>query len=159
MFLKPKFSVYSTERVQKAIEFYFLIIMFQLEISNDSQQSSLTEDQGLHPVRLVKEILDNQEILSKHRGNEEDKLKETWSYKLGSPEVVTKLVDISDRLSNIIERKETLLETLRNPIAENSIPWKKEKQIDLVQTINYLVSFKVYIAWKYFGDFHSTVAA
>ena len=106
----------------------------------------------MHPVRLVKEILDNQEILSKHRGNEEDKLKETWSYKLGSPEVVTKLVDISDRLSNIIERKETLLETLRNPIAENSIPWKKEKQIDLVQTINYLVSFKVYIAWKYFGD-------
>lgn len=110
----------------------------KLEISNDLQQSSLTEDQGLHPVRLVKEILDNQEILSKHRGNEEDKLKETWSYKLGSPEVVTKLVDISDRLSNIIERKETLLETLRNPIAENSIPWKKEKQIDLVQTINYL---------------------
>jgi len=110
----------------------------KLEISNDLQQSSLTEDQGLHPVRLVKEILDNQEILSKHRSNEEDKLKETWSYKLGSPEVVTKLVDISDRLSNIIERKETLLETLRNPIAENSIPWKKEKQIDLVQTINYL---------------------
>jgi len=110
----------------------------KLEISNDLQQSSLTEDQGLHPVRLVKEILDNQEILSKHRGNEEDKLQETWSYKLGSPEVVTKLVDISDRLSNIIERKETLLETLRNPIAENSIPWKKEKQIDLVQTINYL---------------------
>ena len=127
--------------------------MLQLEISNDLQQSSLTEDQGLHPVRLVKEILYNQEILSKHRGNEEDKLQETWSYKLGSPEVVTKLVDISDRLSNIIERKETLLETLRNPIAENSIPWKKEKQIDLVQTINYLVSFKVYIACKYFGDF------
>merc|ERR1712214_39507 len=76
------------------------------EISNDLQQSSLTEDQGLHPVRLVKEILDNQEILSKHRGNEEDTLKEVWSYKLGSPEVVTKLVDISDRLSNIIERKE-----------------------------------------------------
>ena len=99
-----------------------------------------TEENNLNPVKLVKEILDNQEILSKHKNNEECKLKENWSYSLGSQDVITKVVDVSTRLSNVIENKENILETLRNPIADNSIPWTKERQSDLVQSFNYLVS-------------------
>ena len=99
-----------------------------------------TEENNLNPVKLVKEILDNQEILSKHKNNEECKLKENWSYSLGSQDVITKVVDVSTRLSNVIENKENILETLRNPIADNSIPWTKERQSDLVESFNYLVS-------------------
>ena len=88
----------------------------------------------------MREILDNQEILSKHKNNEECKLKENWSYSLGSEAVITKVVDVSTRLSNVIENKENILETLRNPIADNSIPWTKERQGDLVESFNYLVS-------------------
>ena len=91
-------------------------------------------------MKLVKEILDNQEILSKHKNNEECKLKENWSYSLGSQDVITKVVEVSTRLSNVIENKENILETLRNPIADNSIPWTKERQSDLVESFNYLVS-------------------
>ena len=91
-------------------------------------------------MKLVKEILDNQEILSKHTNNEECKLKENWSYSLGSHDVITKVVEVSTRLSNVIENKENILETLRNPIADNSIPWTKERQSDLVESFNYLVS-------------------
>ena len=99
-----------------------------------------TEENNLNPVKLVKEILDNQEILSKHKNNEECKLKENWSYSLGSQDVITKVVEVSTRLSNVIENKENILETLRNPIADNSIPWTKERQSDLVESFNYLVS-------------------
>ena len=99
-----------------------------------------TEENNLNPVKLVKEILDNQEILSKHKNNEECKLKENWSYSLGSQDVITKVVDVTTRLSNVIENKENILETLRNPIADNSIPWTKERQSDLVESFNYLVS-------------------
>ena len=111
---------------------------------NDGDEILNSKVEDLHPVKLVKEILDNKEILSKRKGNEESKIIEKWSYTLGSPEVVNRLIDVSNRLSNVIENKENILETLRNPIAENSIPWTKERQSDLVNTFTYLVSIKCY---------------
>ena len=111
---------------------------------NDGDEILNSKVEDLHPVKLVKEILDNQEILSKRKGNEESKIIEKWSYTLGSPEVVNRLIDVSNRLSSVIENKENILETLRNPIAENSIPWTKERQSDLVNSFTYLVSIKCY---------------
>jgi len=105
---------------------------------NDGDEILNSKVEDLHPVKLVKEILDNQEILSKRKGNEESKIIEKWSYTLGSPEVVNRLIDVSNRLSSVIENKENILETLRNPIAENSIPWTKERQSDLVNSFTYL---------------------
>ena len=105
----------------------------------------------------MREILDNQEILSKHKNNEECKLKEKWSYSLGSQDVITKVVDVSTRLSNVIENKENILETLRNPIADNSIPWTKERQGDLVESFNYLVSNSLTINCVVVGSILATV--
>ena len=108
-------------------------------------------------MKLVKEILDHQEILSKHKNNEECKLKENWSYSLGSQDVITKVVDVSTRLSNVIENKENILETLRNPIADNSIPWTKERQGDLVESFNYLVSDSLIINFVIVASVPSTL--
>lgn len=110
------------------------------ETLNSKVESSaiLESSKIVNPVKLVKEILDNQELLSTHKGNEENKLRAKWSYTLGSPEVVNRLIDVSNRLSGEIENKENILETLRNPIAENSIPWTKERKSDLVDTFTYL---------------------
>ena len=85
--------------------------------------------------------MDSQEILSKYKAKEEEKqLKEEWSYPLGDPEVVSRLFDISNRLSKIVFEKEVVLETLRHPIAENSIPWRRDRQVDLVDSFKNLVS-------------------
>ena len=111
------------------------------KLNSKVESSAILESSKIvNPVKLVKEILDNQELLSTHKGNEENKLRAKWSYTLGSPEVVNRLIDVSNRLSGEIENKENILETLRNPIAENSIPWTKERKSDLVDTFTYLVS-------------------
>ena len=82
-----------------------------------------------------------QEILSKYKAKEEEnQLKKEWSYPLGDPKVVSRLADISNRLTKIVDEKEVVLETLRHPIAENSIPWRRDRQSDLVNSFKYLVS-------------------
>lgn len=93
----------------------------------------------LKPVHLIREILDSQEILSKYKAKEEEnQLKEEWSYPLGDPKVVSRLADISNRLTKIVDEKEVVLETLRHPIAENSIPWRRDRQVDLVNSFKFL---------------------
>lgn len=48
------------------------------------------------------------------------------------------IYDISVRLEKVLEEKESLLETLRHPIAENSIPWRRERQLDVVESFKLL---------------------
>ena len=93
----------------------------------------------LKPVQLIREILDSQEVLSKYKAKEEEKqLKEEWSYPLADPELVSRIVDVSNRLTKVVHEKENILETLRHPIAENSIPWRRDRQADLVDSLDYL---------------------
>ena len=46
--------------------------------------------------------------------------------------------DISVRLEKVIKEKESLLDTLRHPIAENSIPWRRERQSDVIESFRLL---------------------
>ena len=54
--------------------------------------------------------------------------------------MVSRIDNLSSRLSEIAEEKDQILESLRNPIAENSISLQKENQANLVDSIKYLVS-------------------
>ena len=90
---------------------------------------------------MIREIFDSQEVLSKYKAKkEQNQLEEEWSYPLGNPEVISRILNVSKHLCKIVGEKEKLLETLRHPIAENSIPWTRHNQVDLVESIKYLVS-------------------
>lgn len=117
-----------------------------IEIKEDSETSKLNNtlnstkiNEKLKPIQLVREILDSQEVLSKYKNKEEEKkLKEKWSYPLNDPAVISRILGISTRLTNVVKDKDKVLETLRNPIAENSIPWRKDRQGDLVDSFHFL---------------------
>ena len=80
-------------------------------------------------------------MLSKQiQKNKEIQLNEKWDNPLENPRVVSRIDNLSSRLSEIAEEKDQILESLRNPIAENSISLKKENQANLVDSIRYLVS-------------------
>ena len=83
--------------------------------------------------------------MSKYKNKEEKKLKEKWSYPLNDPAVISRILGISTRLTNVVKDKDKVLETLRNPIAENSIPWRKDRQGDLVDSFHFLVSISMKI--------------
>ena len=87
--------------------------------------------------------MNNQEFISKQKAKQ-TKPKENWSYLLSEPHVVSGLFDASNRITSIIDEKDKILETLRNPIAENSIPWRKDRQSDLVDSFSYLVSICIH---------------
>ena len=80
-------------------------------------------------------------MLSKQiQKNKEIQLNEKWDNPLENPRVVSRINNLSSRLTEIAEEKDQILESLRNPIAENSISLKKENQANLVDSIRYLVS-------------------
>ena len=80
-------------------------------------------------------------MLSKQiQKNKEIQLNEKWDNPLENPKVVSRIDNLSSRLTEIAEEKDQILESLRNPIAENSISLKKENQANLVDSIRYLVS-------------------
>ena len=80
-------------------------------------------------------------MLSKQiQKNKEIQLNEKWDNPLENPRVVSRVDNLSSRLTEIAEEKDQILESLRNPIAENSISLKKENQANLVDSIRYLVS-------------------
>ena len=80
-------------------------------------------------------------MLSKQiQKNKEIQLNEKWDNPLENPKVVSRIDNLSSRLTEIAEEKDQILESLRNPIAENSISLKKENQANLVDSIKYLVS-------------------
>ena len=80
-------------------------------------------------------------MLSKQiQKNKEIQLNEKWDNPLENPRVVSRIDNLSSRLTEIAEEKDQILESLRNPIAENSISLKKENQANLVDSIKYLVS-------------------
>ena len=80
-------------------------------------------------------------MLSKQiQKNKEIQLNEKWDNPLENPRVVSRVDNLSSRLTEIAEEKDQILESLRNPIAENSISLKKENQANLVDSIKYLVS-------------------
>lgn len=80
-------------------------------------------------------------MLSKQiQKNKEIQLNEKWDNPLEHPRVVSRIDNLSSRLSEIAEEKDQILESLRNPIAENSISLQKENQANLVDSIRYLVS-------------------
>ena len=83
-------------------------------------------------------------MLSKQiQKNKEIQLNEKWDNPLENPRLVSRIENLSSRLTEIIEEKDQILESLRNPIAENSIPLQKENQANLVDSIKYLVSKRV----------------
>ena len=69
---------------------------------------------------------------------EEKKLGVEWSYPFGEPKLAEQIHDISVRLEKVVEEKESLLDTLRHPIAENSIPWRRERQLDVIESFRLL---------------------
>ena len=80
-------------------------------------------------------------MLSKQiQKNKEIQLNEKWDNPLENPRLVSRIDNLSSRLTEIAEEKDQILESLRNPIAENSISLKKENQANLVDSIRYLVS-------------------
>ena len=80
-------------------------------------------------------------MLSKQiQKNKEIQLNEKWDNPLENPRVVSRIDNLSSRLTEIAEEKDQILDSLRNPIAENSISLKKENQANLVDSIKYLVS-------------------
>ena len=80
-------------------------------------------------------------MLSKQiQKNKEIQLNEKWDNPLENPRVVSRVDNLSSRLTEIAEEKDQILESLRNPIAENSISLQKENQANLVDSIKYLVS-------------------
>ena len=80
-------------------------------------------------------------MLSKQiQKNKEIQLNEKWDNPLENPRVVSRVDNLSSRLTEIAEEKDQILDSLRNPIAENSISLKKENQANLVDSIRYLVS-------------------
>ena len=80
-------------------------------------------------------------MLSKQiQKNKEIQLNEKWDNPLENPRVVSRIDNLSSRLTEIAEEKDQILDSLRNPIAENSISLKKENQANLVDSIRYLVS-------------------
>ena len=80
-------------------------------------------------------------MLSKQiQKNKEIQLNEKWDNPLENPRVVSRIDNLSSRLSEIAGEKDQILESLRNPIAENSIILQKENQANLVDSIRYLVS-------------------
>lgn len=112
------------------------------DVQSDGTKSSAktgTLNVKPNPVQLVREILNTQETLSKHN-REKDTVKEQWAYPLGDPEVISRVVNATNRLASVIDEKDQILETLRNPIAENSIPWRKDCQRDLVDSFTHLKS-------------------
>lgn len=110
---------------------------------NESESNSKTQvtntDDRLNAVQLIGPILDGQEVLSKQiQKNKEIQLNEKWDNPLENPRVVSRIDNLSSRLSEIAEEKDQILESLRNPIAENSISLQKENQANLVDSIRYL---------------------
>lgn len=106
--------------------------------SNSKTQVTNTDDR-LNAVQLIGPILDCQEVLSKQiQKNKEIQLNEKWDNPLENPKVVSRIDNLSSRLTEIAEEKDQILESLRNPIAENSISLKKENQANLVDSIRYL---------------------
>ena len=107
----------------------------------DSQLNVGESSDVLRPGQLIRQILDGQDRLSKNKAQEEkNNLEAEWSYPFGNPKLAEKIYDISVRLDKVFEEKESLLETLRHPIAENSIPWRRERQLDVVESFRLLVS-------------------
>jgi len=106
--------------------------------SNSKTQVTNTDDR-LNAVQLIGPILDCQEVLSKQiQKNKEIQLNEKWDNPLENPRVVSRVDNLSSRLTEIAEEKDQILDSLRNPIAENSISLKKENQANLVDSIRYL---------------------
>jgi hypothetical protein len=106
--------------------------------SNSKTQVTNTDDR-LNAVQLIGPILDGQEVLSKQiQKNKEIQLNEKWDNPLENPRVVSRIDNLSSRLTEIAEEKDQILESLRNPIAENSISLQKENQANLVDSIKYL---------------------
>ena len=80
-------------------------------------------------------------MLSKQiQKNKAIQLNEKWDNPLENPRAVSRIDNLSSRLTEIAEEKDQILDSLRNPIAENSISLKKENQANLVDSIRYLVS-------------------
>ena len=122
----------------QAINISFYRVFLNHTICNS--QVTNTDDR-LNAVQLIGPILDGQEVLSKQiQKNKEIQLNEKWDNPLEHPRVVSRIDNLSSRLSEIAEEKDQILESLRNPIAENSISLQKENQANLVDSIRYLVS-------------------
>ena len=122
----------------QAINISFYRVFLNHTICNS--QVTNTDDR-LNAVQLIGPILDGQEVLSKQiQKNKEIQLNEKWDNPLENPRVVSRIDNLSSRLSEIAEEKDQILESLRNPIAENSISLQKENQANLVDSIRYLVS-------------------
>ena len=122
----------------QAINISFYRVFLNHTICNS--QVTNTDDR-LNAVQLIGPILDGQEVLSKQiQKNKEIQLNEKWDNPLENPRVVSRIDNLSSRLSEIAEEKDQILESLRNPIAENSIILQKENQANLVDSIRYLVS-------------------
>lgn len=135
-------------QAKRALQFEVKLKSSEIKLSNfanceiehfesDGTSSAKTDSVKPKPVQLVREISNAQETLSKH-SREKDTVKEQWEYPFGEPEVISRVVNTTNRLASLITEKDQILETLRNPIAENSIPWRKDCQRDLVDSFTYL---------------------
>ena len=73
---------------------------------------------------------------------ERQKLNQHWSDPLNTEEVFDSLVSLEEQLKSVVQAKEHYLAILRNPdsTSENSLPLKRDRQSDLIESVDTLVS-------------------